>query len=175
MLIRHGAAEIKKQNEPRIPGRGLTEAGTTQAIKTAQFLEGATFSKIYASTMTRAIQTAKQITKQEITQLDEFSEFNKIIFEEEPENIDAFNENMEKALRTKETFEKILREHKDSKIMIVTHGNVIRYLICYALNLKHHKAPNFFIDNASITHLFFDGNKLISIGCINSTTHLFLK
>ncbi len=174
ILIRHGTAEIKPPNEPKIPGRGLTTTGKKQSIKTAQFLKGANFSKIYTSTMMRAIETAKLITTQEIIQCEELVEFNKIIFEEEPDDIDKFNENMEMAIRTKEFFEKIIRENRDSKILIVTHGNVIRYLICCALNLKHYKSPNFFIDNASITHLFFDGNKLISTGCINSTTHLFL-
>ncbi|MCC7574222.1 histidine phosphatase family protein [Candidatus Woesearchaeota archaeon] len=179
ILIRHASSETINPEQPRTPGLGLTESGKEQAKKTAMFLQGLTFSKIYTSKMTRAIETAQIITNQEIKQQENLNEFNKIVFEEQPEKetkqLEKFNENIEQALKTKTVFEEILRKHRDSKVLIVAHGNVIRYLVCCALSLKPHKAPNFIISNASITHLFFEGNQLINVGCINSTTHLFLK
>ncbi|MFP4568180.1 MAG: histidine phosphatase family protein [Candidatus Woesearchaeota archaeon] len=173
-LIRHASALPQSDAEPRIPGVSITDEGVRQARRVAIFLEGASFSKIYTSTMARAIETAKIITKGDLIKVDELAEFNKIVFESEPENTDAFNKHMLLALRTKEFFENMLRENRDSKILIVAHGNVIRYLVCVVLNLKHYKAPNFFIDNASITKLFFDGVELVGVGSINSTAHLFL-
>ena len=174
-LIRHASAETPKLKDARVPGPPLTKTGEAQAQKTAQFLKGAKFTKIYTSTMQRAKDTAKIITVEKKIETEKLNEFNKIIFEEQPEHTDAFNDNMLLALNTKSFFEQILREERDSKILIIAHGNVIRYLICYALKIKHQKAPNIFIDNASITNLFFDGLDLVSVGCINSTAHLFLN
>lgn len=175
VLVRHAASKSLEKEEPRIPGPGITSQGKDQAKKTAMFLKGAMFSEVYCSSMLRAKETADIISKEEKTISDKLSEFNKIVFEEEPEHVDKFNENIDKALRSKEFFEEILRKHRDSKVLIVAHGNVIRFLTCNALKLKPHLAPNFFIDNASITQLFFDGNDLISVGCINSTAHLFIE
>ena len=174
-LIRHASAETSTLKDARVPGPPITSTGEMQAQKTAQFLKGAKFTKIYTSKMQRAIETAKIITKDEKIETEKLNEFNKIIFEEQPEHIDNFNDNMLLALNTKSFFEQILRDHRDSKILIIAHGNVIRYIICCALKLKHQKAPNIFIDNASITNLFFDGMEIVSVGCINSTTHLFLN
>ena len=173
-LIRHASAPPQSKDEPKIPGPSITDEGVRQAKRTANFLEGASFLKVYTSSMARSIETAKIITTNDLIEVDALCEFNKIVFESEPENVDAFNEHMLLALRAKEFFEKLLRDNRDSKILIVSHGNVIRYLICFALKLKHHSAPNFFIDNASITKLLFDGSKLIGVGSINSTAHLFL-
>ena len=173
VLVRHGATE-KSNGEPRIPGPSLSSEGVSQSKKTRSFLEGFNFSVVYSSNMKRAEETARLISPQEILVREELSEFNKIVFEEEPEFVDKFNDNIQLAIRSRAFFEKILRNHRDSKVLLVTHGNVIRYLVCFFLKLKPQVAPNFFVDNASITHLFFDGSDLISVGCINSTAHLFL-
>lgn len=172
-LVRYASAELINQ-EFKIVYSRLTSVGKNQAEKTAKFLEGANFSKIYSSTAKPAIEMAKIITKKEIIEQEELLEFNKIVFEEQPEDIDKFNENVVQALRTRSFFEKLLRDNRDSKILIITHSNVIRYLVCHVLHLRYQKAPSFFIDNASITNLFFDGNNLLSVGCINSTAHLFI-
>jgi broad specificity phosphatase PhoE len=175
ILIRHASCEKTTPDERNRQDHPLSKLGKEQAKKTANFLKGATFSKAYSSNMICAAETAQIITNQEVEQHENLAEFNKIVFEEQPEDVDKFNENIEYALKTKSFFEEILTKQRDSKILIVTHVNVIRYIICCALNLKPHKTPNIFISNAAITQLFFDGNQLISIGCINSTTHLFLK
>lgn len=175
VLVRHAASKKPEKEEPILPGPNITSTGKEQAKKTAKFLEGAKFSKVYSSPMLRAKETAEIISQEEKILSDELSEFNKIVFEEEPEHTDKFNENIEKAIKSKEYFEELLRKNRDSQILIVSHGNIIRFLTCHALKIKPHLAPNFFIDNASITQLFFDGNDLISVGCINSTAHLFLE
>ncbi len=174
VLIRHAASEVLN-GEPRIPGPSLTSEGKRQAKKTASFFEGVSFSAVYSSNMSRALETVKLITSEEVVVAEELSEFNKIVFEEEPEFVDKFNDNIELALSAKAFFEKILRKHRDSKLLVVTHGNVIRYLVSFFLKLKPHSAPNFLVSNASITHLFFDGNELVSVGCVNSTAHLLIK
>ncbi len=174
VLVRHASSEQLGEGEPRIPGPSLTPVGREQSLKTAKFLENVKFFDVYSSSMHRAIETAKIITSQKLNVKEELSEFNKIVFEREPEEVDKFNDNVELALRAKAFFEKLLRDHRDSRLLIVSHGNVIRYLTCCALKLKPHLAPNFFIDNASITQLFFDGSDLVSVGSINSTAHLFV-
>jgi broad specificity phosphatase PhoE len=174
-LIRHAASDTVSYKDSNKKDPSITSAGKKQALKTAFFLKGVSFSKIYTSVFARALETAEIITKEEKTKSEDLNEFNKIIFEEQPEDVEKFNDNMLQALKAKEFFEKILRVHRDCKVLIIAHGNVIRYLICSALKLKHQRAPNIFIDNASITNLFFDGNDLVSVGCINSTAHLFLN
>lgn len=173
ILVRHAASEgVMSKNDSEF---GLTSAGESQARKTALFLKGVVFSRVFVSSMRRAKETAKVITNQEVVLCDELREFNKIVFEDQPEDTDMFNHDVERALNVKAFFEEVLRKHRDSKILIVSHGNVIRYLVCCSLKLKPHKAPNFFVDNSSITQLFFDGNELVSVGCVNSTAHLFLE
>ena len=152
----------------------LSVEGKKQVIKTAKFLEGVSFSKVFSSDSKNAIETAELLGGNEIFVRNELFEFNKIVFEEEPEGEDFFNENIDKALKSKAFFEEVLRDNRDSKVLIVAHRNVIRYLVCCALKLKPHSSPNIFINNSSVTHLFFDGSDLISVGCINSTAHLFL-
>lgn len=174
-MIRHALSDVKAEGEPRIPGPGLSNKGRDQATKLKKFLQGFSFSKVYCSNMKRAIETVKVISDKEPLIAEEFSEFNKIVFEEEHDAVEKQNENIVFALKTRAFFEELLRKNRDSSILMVSHGNVIRYLICISLKLKPHLAPNIFIDNASITRLFFDGEKLISIGCVNSTNHLLIK
>lgn len=175
VFVRHGHNKPYSKSESKVPGPSLSNTGIEQAKLTASFLKGVSFSTTYTSSMLRAIETTKIITNHEAHTQDELVEFNKIVFEKYPENIEYFNTNIERALNTKKFFLNILKKHRDSRILIVAHGNTIRYLVASFLKLKPHKAPNFFIDNCSITKLFFDGTNLISVGCINSTTHLFLE
>lgn len=175
IFVKSATSEMSDTKNVSSASKGLSSEGRVQAAKTAKFLEGAGFSKVFVSDSLSARETAGIISDNELIVCDELFEFNKIVFEEEPEKIDFFNENIEKALNTKAFFEELLRSNRDSKILIVAHGNVIRCLTCHALKLKPQKAPNIFINNSSVTHLFFDGSDLISVGCVNSTAHLFLE
>jgi len=174
VFIGHNASELQNTEEKML-GQNITDTVQEQAKKTLKFFDGTKFSKIYTSNLAMAIETAKTITKKEPIIKEELADFNKIVFEKQPENTDKFNENIERALKTKAFFEEILRENRDQKLLIITNDNVIRYLVTTALKLKPQKAPNIFIDKLSITSLFFEGQELISIGCLNSTTHLFLN
>lgn len=59
-LIRHGEKEQDWCNEQRL---NITERGRRQADKTGLYLKNKNIEKIYASSMTRAIQTAELINR----------------------------------------------------------------------------------------------------------------
>jgi len=60
---------------------------------------------------------------------------------------------------------------KDDIICIVTHGNIVRVLLCFLLNIQLSNILKFDQFNGAITAFEYDSNK-IRIQCINDCCHL---
>lgn len=65
LLLRHGATANNTANPPRLQGRGsdmpLSEIGREQARRTAEFLADRAIDAVYASPLSRAVETAEAI------------------------------------------------------------------------------------------------------------------
>mgnify|MGYP001571750692 CR=1 FL=1 len=101
----------------------------------------------------------------------EFAEFNKIIFEENPKDMDKLKTNLKRARKTKTFFGNILIQNKEKRILIVAHGNVIRCMIGTSLGFPIRKTPDLNMFNCSISTLFFDKKNVVGIYHINSIDH----
>ncbi len=176
-FVRHGE-RIHIPNSPNsgllIPGPGLTPKGKKQAREVAK-----KFSKIkdeidvlYSSGMTRAIETANEISKQ----IDKkpiivkgISEFNVAVWDRKVYK-KKFWENYLKQSRAIKTFNKILEKNKGKVIVIVAHGNVIKALIFRKWGLSLKKCGNVHHMNCYISVVRYKGKKLDHICCFNSNT-----
>ena len=126
------------------PTEQLTSLGKKQASLTGKRLAKIDFKKIYSSKLPRAIETANIIIKN----FKQKQRFQKKLFLNEcipgfPKKLrKKFGHTDEKKLlRDKKTadaaFNELFKFEKiDTKILIVCHGNIIRYFICKALKMK---------------------------------------
>ena len=64
-----------------------------------------------------------------------------------------------------------LRERPEDTIIVVTHGGVIRFLLCYFLDLDHRLHLMFEISHGSITRIQLHDDKAVLLG-LNDRCHL---
>lgn len=173
-LIRHGdrISSGDYKTRPKDYESGLSKKGMKQAKDVAKkFLRiKDEIDVFYCSSMKRAIQTAKEISrvisKKPIIH-DHLSEFNAIVWKGKfyhPE----FWRHYKKHILTRKFFDKILEENKGKVIVIVSHGNVIKGLIGKKLGLPLKQRGIFDYNNCHITLLRFKNKKLNYIHYINS-------
>lgn len=177
IVVRHGEAE---GNIIRIfhghHNSQLTEDGHAQAERAAQYLKDYKIDKIYSSDLDRTVATAEHIAKYHslpiITdpRLREIygGKWENVPWDDlpglYPESYGHWENDISKAVmpggestlqmfkRTKKAFADIAASHPGETICIVTHGTVIRALLCLWRNLPladMQTVPWF--DNASIT------------------------
>jgi broad specificity phosphatase PhoE len=178
-LIRHGETEWNRdgrwQGHADIP---LSQAGREQAQAVAQRLlhEGATFDHLYASDLSRALETAQaigQALQMPVHPLPSLREINvgswsgltrAQIIERFPgaftdffhapdgEALDRFDQ------RVGESVLDLARQHPGQRLAIVTHGGSIRGIIRYLHSLQSlDDPPSVYLGNTSISELHFDG------------------
>jgi alpha-ribazole phosphatase/probable phosphoglycerate mutase len=195
-LVRHGETEWNYQS--RFQGTKDTELnskGKQQAKKLASRLADKDFAAIYSSDLSRAYRTAQIITDnrgQEITQIADLKEINFGCWEglthEDLENDyeEEFNNWKEdpakysppggetiKELeaRTKTALLEIIAEHPEEKILVVTHGGVIRTLVSSFLGVPMDKYWRIIQHNTAVNILnFYQGE--VTIELLNCTAHL---
>lgn len=174
-FIRHGE-RIHIPGNPNlgleIPGPGLTARGKRQAKKVAK-----EFAKIkdeidvlYSSSMTRAIETAEEISKKigkKARIISGIVEFRHIVFEKKVHKLE-FWKHYFKQRKAKTTFNKILMKNKGKVIVIVAHGNVIRALIFGKLGMSLRNLAKFHNLNCNISVARYVGKKLDHVCSFNS-------
>lgn len=102
----------------------------------------------------------------------DFGKWEGMTFEEiavqDPELVDQWSNDPEfsfpKGEKLRHFEERIIKLaeqlHTHEKVVLITHGGVIRYLICYFLGLDFNKSLLFNVDLATLTHLqIFDKGK----------------
>jgi serine/threonine-protein phosphatase PGAM5 len=141
VLLRHGQYikrdQNKKQNEE------LTKLGVRQARFAGQKMKEFQFDEIIHSTMPRAIQTAK-IVKKEIKYRRKMHA-EKLLCECVPRYNKKISKNIslkdpKKLKKNAETLDAAYKKYfkpskKDQTVLLVCHGNVIRYLVCKHLGV----------------------------------------
>ncbi|NPV27524.1 MAG: alpha-ribazole phosphatase [Firmicutes bacterium] len=196
IIVRHGETVWNK--EGKYQGHTdvqLTELGWQQAVQVARRLRDKPVVAVYASDLSRAYETAAVIARKHnlpVVQMSELREINfgaweGLTFEEigrryadirkrwlqDPANTrlpqgETFRE---LAQRAGEAVEKILANHSEGTVVLVTHGGVIAVLLCRFLGLDLNSVWHYVPGNSGLTIVdYIDGKPVVQV--IGDTKHL---
>jgi serine/threonine-protein phosphatase PGAM5 len=184
-LIRHGQYDTGIQHRD---GGSLTKLGIEQAKYTAKALASLPITAIYASTMIRAIETAKfisQAAKQEFQTTDLLREAIPSIPPRIAEHILALMQNdpsfthksiHEERKRADEAFERFFVAPSEAGTaiheLLVCHGNILRYLCCRALDINIDTWAKMNINHCGISSISIDSQGRMRLVTHNETQHL---
>lgn len=173
-LVRHGSHDrLGKVLCGRMDGVSLSEDGKAEAARTAERLAGENLSALYVSPMDRARETAEPIAaatgleprqEPDINEID-FGAWSGKRFEElhgDPQ-WDVWNRDRSHARapggeaiwevqsRAVRWIERIVAEHPEQAVCAVSHGDVIKSLLCHALGLSLDFTQRFEVSPASVS------------------------
>ena len=187
ILIRHGETEWNSQK--RMQGHSnsdLSEVGRGQIQALGELMKNVSFDHIYSSDSLRTRQTAEAITQYSghTLQFDQrIREKNLGVFEgltsteakeRHPEVYSLFKtaganyvidegESTQQLLeRALEFIEEIRLRHPQERVVMVTHGGVVRVLMKHALGLSIDAPTRFIIKNTGIFGLIWNENWLVT-------------
>ena len=196
ILVRHGQTlwnlEMKYQGHCDV---ALTEKGVEQARLAAKRLAGEDISAVYASDLSRAFKTAECIAGEHnlpVTSIPglreiNFGEWEGLTFEginsqwtdgmsklfSHPDEMvipggETFREVKERATSA---LEKLVADHPNQTIVVVSHGGTIRTLLCAILNIHLNNLWNIKQDNTAINMLeYYDERVMVAL--VNDVHHL---
>ena len=179
-FIRHGMVENPEDvYYGRLPGFRLSLQGIQQAQATAKVIRQYQIAAVFSSPLERAIETAKEIIKQlekiEI-QLSELLLEANTPFEGEPiinlvaRNWDVYTGNAYPYEQPCDVFERgmefvriVRKEYQGQQVVAITHGDVIAFLIAWALgqpitNEQKQAIHQDYLGYASITSFVFESD-----------------
>ena len=159
----------------------LSEAGIEEVEKICDFLKkrGVKNDKIYTSPSTRTVQTSQMIAKiykQDIEVIEDLhprkcGKFSGLTFEQLEEKYPLELERLinEPDIRTpddaesvtefinriKTTLDRIVEANQGSRIIIVTHKDVIKAAICLALNIPNSSLQRIYVKTGSATQISY--------------------
>ena len=159
----------------------ITENGYEEMEKICDYLRrrGVKNDRIYSSPATRCLQSAKMVAKIYKKDFDiieslkprEGGTFNGKTFEqieiEQPDMLQSLIAEPEKATpddaepisdfitRVGQTIEEIVNQNEGNRIIIVTHPDVIKAVICDALNIPHSSLQHIYIKTGSATQISY--------------------
>lgn len=197
-LIRHG--ETDWNNEGKYQGRrniNLNEKGVNQAHKIGKKLKDYNIDHIYSSTLKRAHTTSEIINtyvNRNITTSEDLVEINvgkwegmtwdkiKLEYEEFLEQWmkDRVNVPMPKGESYGEVQMRAVKFLKDmvenctyNNVVVVTHGALLRALICEVLSIDLNTGGNFEVDNCSLSHIVYNREKdKFKVITLNDISHM---
>lgn len=197
-LVRHGETEWNKnlryQGHRDIP---LSEEGRAQAHKIAHRLAGEKFDAAYASDLSRALETARQIASYhsglDIKIMPELKETNFGQWEglTYPEIDKQFHEVMsgwrsnprdtkipggeslgEVADRCWDGLTRIIEENPDRNVLVVAHGGIIRIAVASVLGMDLNDYWKIKQDNVALNIIEYYNNNRAILCLLNDTNHL---
>lgn len=148
-MIRHGQYDTTVTS---VDGGNLTEIGREQAYYTGQSLARLPIDKVHTSTMTRAVETAGIISEQLSLDYKTYDNLREAIptippriatnileYMESNPSFTHDNINQDKK-RADDAFSNFFCAPSDEALstheLLVCHGNIIRYLVCKALDIN---------------------------------------
>ena len=196
LLVRHGLTELNSAR--KFAGHtdvGLSEEGSRQAEKLGARLAGEKIDAVYCSDLQRAVSTAEAISNRheaepyscyELRELH-YGDAEGMTFDEIRENLPEvadnirdFNlelsfpggESMRGLISRAGKFLERLDDHtEDQTLLIVSHGGMLRTLLCELLNISQENWRKFRFDNASLTIIdIYSRGPILSL--LNDTSHL---
>jgi broad specificity phosphatase PhoE len=196
LLVRHGVTDYNTNH--RFAGFSdvdLSEQGYRQVELLGERLAGEKIDAVYSSDLKRAVATARAAVNShdiEITRRPELREMNYGVAEgmtfdelqqahpDIAESIIHFNtgicfpegETFEGFISRSCSFLEELKNHgRDETVLIVSHGGVLKVLVCDLLGIDHSHWPQIRFDNASLSIVDTYGERVI-LSLLNDTSHL---
>lgn len=196
-LARHGQTEYNRRNQ--LQGRGidasLNDTGRRQARAIAEHLKGVSLDRIFCSSLKRSRETAKLVAQMHDLELESYSDLDEMNFGElegRPiAEIEKELEELQRKWKSGETgyalqggespsavleraasrIELLMAEHKNSNLLFVLHGRLIRILVAHWLEYglsEMHRVPH---TNGALYHIRWNGELFEPI-YLNQTEHL---
>lgn len=178
-LIRHAQHDRANLDGDALEG-GLTPAGTQQAEATARRLQGLPVQALFSSDLRRAQQTAEvlahsfpNLTLQLDPDLRECVPVVPPLLSDDFLNLEP-GEVTRGHYQAERAFTRYFRRAggRDSHVLLVTHGNLLRYLVCRALDLPPERWTNFEINNCGVTEILIEHDGRVQLVSHNDTGHL---
>jgi len=191
-LIRHGETEHNRDKiVSGISDSMLTETGKLQSKKLAGYFANEKIDTVYASPLSRAIETAREITTKKSLQVNCDERLREINFGEwEGKSWDFVHKTVSnwKEIRheyrspngetQQEVSERVLaflgeikKKHKEGSIVIVGHGSVNKAFLGILLKISLKERYSIGQSNACINLIGISNNK-VEVYKINDTSHL---
>ncbi|MFA7569309.1 MAG: histidine phosphatase family protein [Defluviitoga tunisiensis] len=196
-LVRHGItdwnSEGKWQGQRDIE---LNEEGIMQAQAAAERFKNMEIDGLYCSQLKRAIKTAEIINQYHGLQIERYADLNECnigpwdgktldqILQDYSEEVKYWHNDIWAVVdgveslgdlqrRAVRALKKITKKHNlNDKIIIVAHGLAIRTILCWILNLPMNQHETYLMENASVSHVIYDGKYQYTISSINETWHI---
>jgi broad specificity phosphatase PhoE len=192
LLVRHAITDghIQHWVLGRMPGVPLNAKGRAQAERLADYLAGVRLDLIVSSPVDRARETAEIVARRQRAEvvLDErfsevdMGEWTGLATEEVrhryPDELAAWRSDLasvappggeslaDVARRMRAGADALVTAHPEANILIVSHKDPIRALICSALDLPLHSIRRFDIDMASLSRLDWKDDQYV-LRCLN--------
>lgn len=203
-LIRHGETEFSTQlrysgwGDPLLTPKGRTQAERA-ATRVAELLDGREVAAIFSSPLSRAKETAQLIHEQlpdtEISEAEALKELNFGTWEgltfaqarkQDPklhetwvdnpaDNAPPEGESIRELYQRVRSWRNGLNRHYVGKnLVVVSHVNVIKALVCQALGTGPGSVNRFFLDPAGISEIeFYPPSTRGCVRRVNETGHLY--
>jgi len=196
-LIRHGETEWNVQNRYQgITDIPLSSVGKLQAQAIATRMKDYEVDAIYASDLSRALVTAKSIAKEKNLEVRTLPQLREINFGEwegytmteleeiygddykrffmEPHKYPFPGEGSMEAvqMRVKKAVEIITSNHDHQKVVIVSHGGILKVLIMTLLELDLSFYKSFWLGNTSLSILDQKDTGKWVLSSLNDRCHL---
>ena len=172
ILVRHGQYDLDSGH--------LTPLGKRQAAAVAKALRGVTLSAFHCSTVPRARESAAILKKALRSRLK--IRFSPLLRETLPTPVPGLTDRSDipelrkNLARMQRAHARLARPARGERTeLVVAHGNLIRLIVCLALELKPVTWLKMNIHNCSVTILFVKDNGKQILGSFNDTGHLPLK
>ncbi|TDO92184.1 alpha-ribazole phosphatase/probable phosphoglycerate mutase [Halanaerobium saccharolyticum] len=185
-LLRHGETDWNQksifQGQTDVD---LNKKGRDQARKTAELFQEIEIDQIYSSDLKRAKNTARLIVHDKNLEIRENKQLREVSFgdweglsfaeikKQYPDQVVSWQQDpihnsppageklLNFKLRIEDFFKKIISRHQGDKILVVTHGGVIKVYLTAILSIKPKNFWQFQIDNCSLTELKFYDQEII--------------
>lgn len=197
IAVRHGETEWnakgKYQGQIDLP---LSDGGRKEAKRVAERLKNEKIDAFYASSLTRAIETASIIAEPhglpvniipDLQEMD-FGEWEGLTAEEikknygeesyktwlvDPEaiNIPGGEKIKDFALRVKRGLEQVLKAHAQDTVVVVTHGGALMVMGCFLQGQELSCFRRYYHHNAALSVVEIEGD-MIHFELINDREHL---
>ena len=193
-LVRHGDYKLdeiaklernltlEQHYELHMKEGGLTPTGKKQAKLTAKRLSSLPIEAIHSSSLRRTLETAKMIAK-EFPGIE--LQRTKLLWECVPSIPKGFAQHehfryiSEKDVhqwkrQADEAFERYFKSARriDKHEIVVSHANLIRYLVCRALDVQLDTWFNMYIDNCGISEIRIEPGHRMRLVSYNDVGHL---
>lgn len=195
-IVRHGETDWNK--EGRLQGsmdRPLNLFGVQQAHTCAKHLANEKFDRVFSSPLSRAYQTAEIISSKmdvEIVKVPDIEEidlgewqglkwseirlkFSNLLADfERGRDLskiykgESLQDQQKRAIR----FLTSLEQYEGENILVVSHGGLIKTLICHILGLDLGKRDRFGVSNLSISTLLFSKKQGWTVSILNEYNYL---